>query len=210
MAIYEGMGEAIYMISNVAAFSSLYSPGIYRVLRAIIAHVSKKPLIVDDLCGMLPDVDNATHVVWTRAFISYLTSLNRITWDCPHSESKPVFDDHDMVAFTMPAAYLYGKRLDIGAASVIDHFKNKWFLLPAGDMAHSCHAVQYFADTLRRSVYSIRVPAAIVDSCWTLIAPEGAKLESVPFSMYVSPVNKQSSRSFKPELEKRLFEGTIG
>ncbi len=210
MSIYEGMGEAVYLIGNIAAFSTLYSPGIYRVLKAIIAHVSKTPLIIDDLLGMTPDVPGSTHVVWTRKFMSNLISLNRITWECPHVEAKPAFSGHDMVAFVQPAAYLYGKRLDIGSGEVIDNHRDKWFLLPAGDMVRYKHIVQYFADTLKRSVYAITIPAAVVDSCWCLIAPAEVKLEKFPFPMYVSRAQKQVARGFKPDLEKRLFEGTIG
>lgn len=210
MSIYEGMGEAVYLIGNVAAFSSLYSPGIYRVLKAIIAHVSERPLIIDDLLGMTPDVPGAEQVVWTRQFISNLVSLNRITWECPHVETKPGFAGHDMVAFLQPAAYLYGKRLDIGSGEVIENHCDKWFMLPAGDMTKYQHIVQYFADTLKRAVYAVTIPAAVVDSCWCLIAPAEVELQSSPFSVYVTRVQKQVARGFKPDLERRLFDCTIG
>lgn len=208
--IYNGMGEHVYMLGNVAAFSTLYSPGVYRVLHAIISYISTKPVIIDDIFGMLAEVKDAEHYVWTRAFISKLTSLNRITWECPHRDMPPVISDADMLAFVSPAAYLHANRLEIASAESIDNKRRKWFIVPAGDVSRYRQVTQYYADALKRDVYQVYIPTTAIDSCWCLIAPEGVKLEKVPFSMYVKKVERRKSRRPDHAVEKMMYEGTIG
>lgn len=188
--IYEGMGESVYMLSNSAAFSSLYSPGVYRVLDAIMRHFSKRPLVVDDILGMLRDPGFYTHRVWTREYISRLISLNRITWQCPHTEEEPTFEKHDMVAFLSPLAFLHTRRLGISCVESIDSHPEKWFILPAGSPSKHRHVVKYYADHLNRSVYAVYVPTTALDSCWVLIAPQGVSVEESPYSKYVIPVKR--------------------
>lgn len=208
--IYNGMGEHVYMLSNVAAFSSMYSPGVYRVLHAIIEHLSEKPVIIDDILGMLPDVKDADHYVWTREFISKLTSLNRIRWECPHKEAPPVINDADMLAFVSPVAFLQANRLDLASAESIDNKRRKWFIVPAGDVSRYKQVTQYYADALKRNVYRIYIPTTAIDSCWCLIAPEGVEVETVPFPMYVKKVNRRAKRRPDRKVEKMMYEGTIG
>ena len=209
--IYEGMGESVYMLSNSAAFSSLYSPGVYRVLDAIMRHFSTKPLVVDDILGMLRDPALYTHRVWTREYISRLISLNRITWQCPHTEEQPLFEGHDLVAFLSPLAFLHTKRLSIACAESIDNHPEKWFILPAGSPSKHRHVVKYYADHLKRSVYAVYVPTTAIDSCWVLIAPQDASVIEAPYSRYIIPV-KQAVGVGKANLgkEQALYAATYG
>jgi len=209
--IYEGMGESVYMLSNSAAFSSLYSPGVYRVLDALIKHFSTAPLIVDDILGMLREPKMYTHRVWTREYISKLISLNRITWQCPHTTDAVSFEGHDMVAFVSPLAFLHANRLDIACAESLDNHPEKWFILPAGSPTKHRHVVKYYADRLKRSVYAVYVPATAIDSCWVLIAPEGVSVEESPYSQYVIPVLQESGHGRAVlAKEKALYESTYG
>lgn len=209
--IYEGMGESVYMLSNSIAFSSMYSPGVYRVLDALMRHFGTKPLVVDDILGMMRDSAFYTHKVWTREYISKLISLNRITWQCPHSEGPVSFEGHDLVAFLSPLAFLHANRLDIACAEALDNHPDKWFIIPAGSNSKHRHVVKYYADRLKRSVYAVYVPTTAIDSCWVLIAPKGVSISESPYSQYVIPVMQESgSGRGNVGKERTLYESTYG
>lgn len=208
--IYDGMGESVYMLANTVAFSSLYTPGTYRVLDAIIKHLAKNPLVIDDILGMLPD-KVYTHRVWTREYISKLISLNRITWSCPHTEEPVSFEGHDFVAFASPVAYLHANRLPIACAESIDNNPEKWFLIPAGSPKKHRHVVKYYADRLKRPVYAVYVPTTAIDSCWMLVAPQGEELVEAPYSRYIHPVIAEVGHGRSSiEKERTLYESTYG
>ena len=209
--IYEGMGETVYLISNSVAFSSMYTPGVYRVLDAIMKFLAKKPLVVDDVLGMLQDSKFYTHRVWTREWISKLISLNRITWSCTHSEGPVSFEGHDLVAFLSPLAFLHAQRLELVCAESIDNNPEKWFLIPAGSPKKHRHVVKYYADRLKRSVYAVYVPTTAIDSCWVLIAPQGEAITEAPYSRYIHPVNAEVGHGKASiEKERALYESTYG
>lgn len=208
--IYEGMGETVYMVSNSVAFSSMYTPGIYRVLKSIIRHISDKPLIIDDILGMFSAQDEMPCVTWTREFISRLTSLMRITWKCTHTTDTPLFKNHDCVAFVSPLAFLHTGRLDIACAESLDNYPEKWFIIPAGSWRKSEGVFRYYGKALKRFVYKLRVPAAAVDSTWVIIAPHGVELQQVPFSKYIQVVDVEQRERPNVARERELYERSFG
>lgn len=208
-AIYAGLLEDTYMLNNAVAMSSLFSPGIARVLGRIIQDVSTTPLILDDLFGMLAGVP-AEHSVLYKDWINTLSSLRRITWSCPHREATPGLANYDMIALVPPCAFFAKYRKDIISDSTLNTFPEKWFLLPAGDAQSRQSIQEYWAEVcVDRDVFGINIPAVHVDSHWVLIAPEGKLLRTVPFPQYVTPVYPRKTRAFKQERILQMYEKTI-
>lgn len=217
-AIYEGMVESIYMLSNSVAYSSLVSPGFYKLLRDFVQLFPGPLSIVDDLLGMcvLPDKKNEEksvhYSVHTTSFIQQLMSLNRISWQCPHKEGSAHIPDEGVVWVANPLAFMNYHRLNEINAEVVNKHQNTTFIIPAGTSQKATNCLQFYVNYVRRDVVFGTVPCALIDDCVVIIPAKGLRdLPKVPgLTLDAAPRLFKSAKNWSIELERQVFQSLYG
>lgn len=187
-AIYSGMLEDVYCIANSIAFTSVCTPGLYNVMRRFIAGLpGVKKLVLDDILGFCKTPEGATPFIssmWTREYVSMLTSYGRISWDVQGDEVSFADSERvhnvkengwDVVANVTPLHYLHTERLGLMGVDSINANKNTFFILPAGTADKIALTCAYARMYIQRRSLLMRIPAAIVDDHWILVPPQGLR-----------------------------------
>lgn len=215
-SVYEGMAESIYMIANSVAYTSVCSPGLYKVLRDFFFGIEgvDHRVIVDDILGMTggQKQDDVRRPVWTRRFIEQLTGLNRISWRCPHTEGAFACDKPGLYWQATPLAFLHEKRLDVLNADVVNKAQGSWFMLPMGMGEKARTAVHFYLTFVKRPVYVARIPAAHVDDTFVIVPPAGVSVLPVVKGVHVErpPVPHSGGAQWSLDNESKLFQYLYG
>lgn len=190
MAVYDGMVETVYMIANSVAFTSVCTPGLYKVMRDFffgIEHDGRR-VIIDDILGMTATKeDDVYRPVWTMRFIEQLAAMNRILWTCPHREHTGDIEVSSPGVYwsATPLAFLHERRLSSVNVGSINRCKDSWFIIPAGTGHKVSTAVTFYLTFIKRPLYVARIPSAKIDDTFIVIPPKGVDVLPVVRGVHV-------------------------
>lgn len=216
-SIYEGMAETMYMLDSSVAFSSVCSPGMYRLLTDYVCTLGDEIVVVDDylgLCTIVVEGKKAEYPTREPGLVQKLMSLNRITWPCPHADIPVRIPAGGVLFMATPLAYLCSRRLSDVNVDVINSHPDTTFVLPVGEGSKSSAAITFFNTYIKRDVYSVTIPAAYVDDTWIIVPKVGLDRPAQRGGVFPAFV-KKPPMSMLPLLkgdgnERRLYEFLYG
>lgn len=202
--IYEGMIETLYFISNVAAFSTICSPGYYELLTQFIAALNKKTTIVDDLFCLI-NKDSWEYLNHTNVYAERLSGLNRIREDFPHKEQAHIhFMNGAVVASVIPCAFLHSYRCETFSINHVHRHPLVNFIFQTGEAG--VVAAQNIANTIQRNVLFCSVPTCLIDSTFVYIPAIGTQEIPVIQGIHYKTIEPNGVMQLDTKSEKGFWE----